>query len=126
MKATVYFTGINEVVAGLNKRIAAMKEYSFTGLEVAAQDVLGKAVEITPRDTGNLRASSGVSPFKGGSSRFPGGYVVIYYSAFYAPYVHEINKNYKVGQWKFLETALKQNQQRILDIITYHARKGLA
>lgn len=41
------------------------------------------------------------------------------YSAYYALFVHEIKpKNkYKVGQWKFLETAINQNRVEIMKII---------
>jgi len=39
------------------------------------------------------------------------------YSAYYALFVHEIKQKHDVGQWKFLETAVKQNQANILRII---------
>lgn len=42
----------------------------------------------------------------------------VYYSAFYALFVHEIKKKHKIGQWKFLETAIKQNLAEILKIIS--------
>lgn len=41
----------------------------------------------------------------------------INYSAYYALFVHEIKKKYKIGQWKFLETAIKQNRAEIIKII---------
>jgi hypothetical protein len=124
MTPTIKFEGMDAVIRGLNDRIGRMESFSFTGLTVAAQDTLGKAIPLTPIDTGNLRGSSGVSPFRGLSGHK--NYVVIYYSASYAPFVHEISKNYRVGGWKFLETALKTNQKRILDIIALYARRGLA
>lgn len=42
---------------------------------------------------------------------------LIHYSAYYALFVHEIKKNHKTGQWKFLETAINQNRKEVLKII---------
>lgn len=41
----------------------------------------------------------------------------INYSAYYALFVHEIKQKHKTGQWKFLETAIKQNRKEILKVI---------
>ncbi len=48
--------------------------------------------------------------------------VTIGFSAFYSIYVHEINKNYRRGGWKFLESALKDNTKKILSIIAKRAK----
>lgn len=120
MKPVLKFEGVDQVLKDLNKKIASAERVSAAGLTVAAQDTLAKAIPLTPIDTGNLRGSSGVNSFKGDN----GPYSVIYYGAAYAPWVHEINKNYRVGGWKFLETALKNNVKRILDIIGHYARRG--
>jgi len=63
--------------------------------------------------TGNLRSSAGSYAYD--TSKGPGA--VIYYTAFYAVFVHEIDKNYTVGQWKFLETAMKEKKAVVLNII---------
>ena len=44
------------------------------------------------------------------------------YTAFYAPFVHEINKNYRQGNWQFLRNALAKNDGKILDIIRQEAQ----
>lgn len=40
----------------------------------------------------------------------------------YAAHVHEHNKNYMVGNWKFLENSFKKNQKKIIQIIAENAR----
>jgi hypothetical protein len=48
--------------------------------------------------------------------------VTIGYTAFYAPFVHEIQKNYRSGNWQFLRNALAENSGKILDIIKQEAQ----
>jgi hypothetical protein len=48
--------------------------------------------------------------------------VVVGYSAFYAPYVHEIDKQYTKGGWKYLETAINESKGKILSIIRKEAK----
>jgi hypothetical protein len=50
---------------------------------------------------------------------------IICYSAYYASIIHENNKNYTVGQWKFLETALKNNLAVITKKVGDGVREGL-
>lgn len=40
---------------------------------------------------------------------------IVTYSAYYSNIVHEVPQNHTTGQWKFLETALKNN---VNDVIT--------
>ena len=42
---------------------------------------------------------------------------IVGYSAYYALFVHEIDKFYTVGAWKFLEWALRSQKGMILKII---------
>lgn len=49
-------------------------------------------------------------------------YAEIGFTAAYAVFVHEIKKNYTVGDWKYLERALYDNQDRILHIISSRAK----
>lgn len=44
-------------------------------------------------------------------------HAAVNYSAWYALFVHEIKKNHPIGQWKFLETAMVDNENEILRII---------
>lgn len=48
--------------------------------------------------------------------------VRIGFSAFYAGFVHEINKNYNVGNWKYLQNVLEQDGKKILAIIQKRAK----
>lgn len=78
-----------------------------------------------PVDTGNLRATGHVRPPEvtqnevrvvlgyGGTAGAGGrgntkdvGYAIV---------VHETNRNYKVGQWKYLETPIKESVNEIID-----------
>ncbi len=49
-------------------------------------------------------------------------YAEIGFTAFYAVFVHEIQKTYNVGDWKYLERALFDNQAKILQIIKDKAK----
>lgn len=151
--------GIDNVLRNLNKEIKAIENRTQAGLTAAALKVKAESMKLTPRDTGNLRASAYV--ISGGSQigsapefmKKVGGKLVkmefgamhethlarrksgitlhgtvkmpsaeIGYTASYAIFVHEIDNNYTVGQWKFLETALFSNQKEILRIIKGYAK----
>lgn len=70
--------------------------------------------------TNTLRSSAGSYAYD--TPKGPGA--VIYYTASYAVFVHEIDKNYTVGQWKFLETAMKEKSREVLKIIQRTVRIG--
>jgi glycerate kinase len=142
--------GLDKVVSNLNKEIAKIEGATAAGVLAAALYVSGEAVKNAPIDLGNLRASRFVTngkvsesegEFKGeDKSKFKRAHsalvnkskkeakqdkksvmAIIGFSAFYAVFVHEINKNYKQGGWKFLEKALKDNSKKVLDIIRQYA-----
>lgn len=72
--------------------------------------------ELTPVDTGNLKGSAYTNP-PIVDAKGKDGEVEVGYTAEYAAFVHEQDKNYNTGQWKFLETALNNNKTRILKIL---------
>jgi len=117
----VVITGLDVVLRNLNREILGIKNRTRAGLREAALMVRRRSQQLTPVDTGNLKASAYTEVYD--SWEGPGA--EIGYMAGYAPYVHEIDKNYRVGQWKFLETALKEKSQEILEIIRKRARIGL-
>jgi len=119
MKTVV--TGTDKVLRNLNREIRGIKNRTRAGMREAALVVRKRSQELTPVKTGNLKGSAGTQVYD--TPKGPGA--VIYYTAAYAPYVHEINRNYRVGQWKFLETALKQKAREILEIIRKRARPGI-
>lgn len=72
------------------------------------------AREVSVLYTEHSKALEAASALYEGKERILAG---INYSAYYALFVHEIKKKYKTGQWKFLETAVKQNRAEIIKII---------
>ena len=111
-------TGLDNVLRRLNSQVNRFPKRSKSGLREAALIVRGDSQKMTPVDTGNLKASAFTEVFS--SSKGPSA--VIGYTASYAPFVHERNLNYRTGQWKFLEEALKKNTRRIIEIIRRHVR----
>lgn len=105
--------GQRQVEDNLRKAIQQIEGRTEPGLFEAALFVEGEAVRNAPIDTGNLRGS-------GYTQRVPGG-AEVGFTADYAVFVHEIDKNYTVGGWKFLERAVTENQNEILEIIRRRA-----
>ena len=113
IKIDLKIRGLKEVTRNLNSGIRKIKGRTERGMGLAAIHVKGEAQKLCPVDTGNLRSSAFVTT---GRSR-SGPYAKIGFGAYYAVYVHEINKRYRVGQWKFLETALRRSRSTILRIL---------
>jgi hypothetical protein len=116
----IRFKGTNKVVANLSKRVEAIKKRTAAGLMQGALVVKRRSMQLTPHDTGNLKGTcyTKLIEHKG----MP--VAEIGYTAAYAIYVHEINRNYKKPgtQWKYLETAMKEKQKEVLIIIRQFAR----
>jgi hypothetical protein len=102
----------------LNKEIKNIEGRTKAGLWQAALLVRHQSQELTPVDTGNLKGSAFTDSYD--TPKGPGA--VIGYTATYAVYVHEIDNNYRVGQWKFLEMALRMLKKKILHTIKSYAR----
>lgn len=116
----VTITGLDRVLCNLNRHIAKIPGKTKAGMKEAALLIQSESMRLTPHDTGHLKGSSYVnSPMEAANGDVG---VEIGYTAVYAPYVHEINANYRRGQWKFLVTALKQNAKKILEILRKTAR----
>ena len=109
----------SNIIEKLNIEIAKIKTKSARGVTMALLAVKRDAIKLTPVDTGNLRASCYTQTFR--TMKGPSG--EIGYTAYYATYVHETNKNYKAKgtSWKFLEKAVKRNRKKILKIIKNEA-----
>lgn len=132
MAVKIIITGTDKVLANLNKQIRGIQNRTKAGMREAALVVRRRSQQLTPVDTGNLKASAYTEVFD--TSHGPGA--EIGYTAYYAPYVHEIppppakspggrSATHTVGQWKFLETALKEKAKEILEIIRKRARPGI-
>jgi len=103
-------TGTATVLANLNKEVLGIKRRTRSKMIMIGLKVQGDSMRITPVDTGNLVGSAYMVVIK--SSQGHG--VEIGYTANYALFVHEINKRYKKGHYKFLKTALFKNEAWIL------------
>ncbi|HDS00519.1 MAG TPA: HK97 gp10 family phage protein [candidate division Zixibacteria bacterium] len=113
VKSRVTFTGLNRVLANLNREISGIRGRTRAGMQKAALIVQRRSMELTPVKTGNLRASAYHTMID--LPKGPGA--EIGYTASYAPFVHEIDRFHNIGQWKFLETALKDKQGEVLEAI---------
>jgi len=112
--------GLNQVVANLNKEVRGIRGRTKTGMWLAGLYIKGAALPLTPVDTGNLRQSAYVTAGEG-----PGGPgVEIGYTASYAIYVHEIDKNYRAPGtgWQYLTKAVRMSKKAVLDIVRRTAR----
>lgn len=108
-------SGIDEVLHRLRIELFKLESISLKGLRAAALVVKNESVRLTPVDTSNLRNSAYTETFQ--STGTSG--VEIGYTADYAPYVHErIELSHAPPtQAKFLEEALKRNEQNIIQIV---------
>lgn len=109
----VYFTGMREVLGNINKVLAGMDRSSASAMHKAVLMVRRDAARLTPVRNGDLIRSQYGEVYRDAQGGYSG---VIGYTMSYAPYVHEINKRYRKpgSQWKYLETALKNNASKIV------------
>ena len=142
--------GIDKVIRNLSAAIEMIEGGVQAGVLKAALHERGEAQKLTPVDEGNLKNSAyvvsgtvtskdasfvgkkagqhaanhnvAVNESKGDAMAAKMPMAIMGFSAFYAVFVHEINKNYNVGQWKYLETVLIRDRKLILDIIRRKAK----
>jgi len=110
-------TGLDEVLDNLNRRVEEIEGATMAGLLEAGMKIQAASQKRTPVDTGNLKGSAYTRKAQGGALS-----VEIGYTANYAVNVHEIDMPHAVGQWKFLESALRENEDAIVDIVQQKAR----
>ena len=113
-------TGLKKVQAALSMEIRKIENRSSRSLEISGLKIRADAQRLCPVDSGNLRSSAFNTKIKTGS--FKQKFVAVGFNANYAVYVHEIDKDYTVGQWKFLQTAIKMNHKTVINNITRHSR----
>jgi hypothetical protein len=106
--------GVDKVLRNLNMRVQKIKKGSRSGLWQVGLTVQRASMIKTPVDTGNLKGSAYTEP----PIMKPGAFLVeVGYTAAYAPIVHEVDRNYRSGQWKFLQTALEETRSDVLTIL---------
>ena len=118
MALNQYDINTAEVILRLNREISGIKNRSKAGLWEAALLIRREAQLKTPVDTGNLKGSYFVTVFEG-----PHGVVAeITNTAYYAIYVHEdLEAAHEVGEAKFLEHAILENETTVIEIIARRA-----
>jgi hypothetical protein len=111
----VTVTGTDKVLKNLNSELSKIKMVTKARLYTCGLLVKGRSVKITPIKYGNLRGSAYVTPVE---ETARGATVEIGYTAYYAPYVHEMPTTYnytKAGTGpKFLEKALRESKKEII------------
>ncbi len=114
--------GTDLVLSRMNKRIKKLGNPTTAGVLEAALIIYERAQElVVVGPTGNLRADSGAKPLPGATAPT----AIIFYNALYAPFVHEIDIVHKVGQWKWLETAINEKKRAALIAIKNAMKVGL-
>ena len=105
--------GLDKVLRNVNKELNKISSRCERGVYKGALYIKARALEKTPIDTGNLRGSCYLDP------PYPNPTIEIGYTADYAIYVHEIDKNYKAPgtSWKYLEKALNENKKKFLQFV---------
>jgi hypothetical protein len=125
--------GLEEVLKNINQAITELNGASVKGLIRAGALIRREGQKQTPVDTSNL-VNSWYGPEVGESAKGP--LITIGLTALYAPYVHEmVGANFKgprpgavsparqaggkpTAKAKFLEDPLKENEARIIEIIS--------
>lgn len=105
--------GVGVVLTNLNLKVLALKGRTVAATREGILVIKKRSQELTPIDTGDLRTN--VQTWVKNTTNGP--VATIHYSQEYALFVHEIDKNYTVGQWKFLEQALKDTERRVLHVL---------
>jgi len=103
--------GIKEVSNTLKQLIAQSPEIVQRELFLAGERMKTDARNQSPVDTGNLRASIEKTLNRKSGEQS----VSISADTEYALEVHETNKRYKVGKWKFLEDPLKKESAQFAE-----------
>jgi hypothetical protein len=96
--------------AGEKKRAAAIK-----ALDIAGEQIIGDAQQLTPVKTGALQASGTTEPAKDDGSSIM---KTIGFNTNYAAAVHErLDQKHSIGQAKFLSTAMTQDAAKVLKYV---------
>lgn len=104
-------SGVEVSIKNIIEKAAQIKTATRQGMAAGALDVEASAMEKTPVDTGNLKASFFVDVSNP-------DLITVGNTAEYAVNVHEnMNAHHRVGQAKFLESAANEKGAAILEKI---------
>ena len=123
---SVQWFGLRELVARLQSSIPKTQKAAATALYREANRIMARSIPITPKDTGNLRASGHVDlpvlTASGSEVRFGYGGA----AAPYAVYVHEVPAYHKPPtRWKFLEQPVLEAQAGLAKRLAADMNLGL-
>jgi hypothetical protein len=99
-----FVRGIKETVGTLKGLPAHVRKAIRAEVNFEAEKILTEARTEVPVKTGNLKNSAFKEPNSGPDKTG----IELGFRADYAVYVHEIDKNYTVGKWKYLEDPFKR------------------
>jgi hypothetical protein len=109
----VKLEGFVELTKKLNKSISEISSVVEDALLDCGNDLQQKAQDLTPVDTGALRASAFTEAESGNNPS-----VIVGYTEEYAIFVHEnLEAHHPVGQAKFLEQPLKENADKYVEYV---------
>lgn len=110
----VKLEGFVELTNKLNKSVSQISDTVQSALLDCGNDLQQKAVDITPIDTGALRASAFTEADRQGKNPS----VIVGFEEEYAIYVHEnLEAHHDIGQAKFLEQPLKENSDKYVKYV---------
>lgn len=109
----VKLEGFVELTKKLNKSISEISSVVEDALLDCGNDLQQKAQDLTPVDTGALRASAFTEAESGSNPS-----VIVGFEEEYAIFVHEnLEAHHPVGQAKFLEQPLKENSDKYVKYV---------
>jgi len=115
MAAAGKVEGLETVMANLNRAVNDIEGGTLAGLLEAGHAIERSAKGRVPVDTGNLK-NSGYTRKAGPRS------VEVGFQAAYAVYVHEnLEARHPVGEAKYLQRAITENEDDIVRIVAHHA-----
>ncbi len=109
---------IANMAAIRRRQLAAAKR----GVDRFGEQVLGDSQQLTPVDTGSLQASATTLPAEAAGTKIR---KVLGHNTDYAAAVHErLDQRHKVGQAKFLETAMLENEPKFIAFVGNQIRSA--
>ena len=112
--------GKGKMQMGIKRRAKVINEAVVQAFYMEGNAIIRKSLAIVPWDTGWLAGSKDVSLI-----RLSGGIrVLMEYTANYAVFVHEINKNYKAGRtWQYLRRPVMEARRGFTKRIAQRAKQ---
>jgi len=111
LRQAISITGTEQQRKSLAELKRSAPEAFAAAVYVAVSSVASTAMRLTPVDTGWLRQSRYVTKPRTRSATFS---IDVGFAATYAAAVHEVDRRYVVGEWKFLDKAARYHEPTLL------------